>query len=188
MKSNKNFKRTFATIALTALLTATAFSLAGCWWTIPGESIDDFWYATVEKGSDGKYIMIWGLTDDGIELSKTQTEAVIPNKISGYPVKILYAGSETLYGKTKHLSAKLGSLKKITIEPYVRIEDNFFGDNELSVVELKSEKYNKDEEYYKFEDPFGYRGGIVLIVPDNWIKIFTMTEYLRNRKSLTAVL
>jgi hypothetical protein len=104
MKKNKNFKRILIIAALVMVLSAVAFSLNGCFPSEKkGKSIDGFWHATVESDGGEKYIRIWGLTDKGIELSETQTEAVIPETIGGYPVKVLEAPCEIDYGKTKYI-------------------------------------------------------------------------------------
>jgi hypothetical protein len=162
MKKHKNFKRILRIAVLVMLLSAAAFSLNGCFPSeTMGKSIDDFWHATVESDGGEKYVRIWGLTDKGIELSETQTEATIPETIGGYPVKYLKAAWFTNCGMyDDNHAARLGFLKRLTIEPCVRIGENFFGDNELDVIELKNEGK------YMFYGNFGYQRDSVLLIPD----------------------
>jgi hypothetical protein len=153
------------------------FSLAGCFPSEKkGKSIDDFWYATVENDGGEKYVRIWGLTNSGIKLSETQTEATIPETIGGYPVKHLkMEWFINIEGYKNVRAAGLGSLKRLIIEPCVRIGENFFGDNELDLIELKSEEQYKFEPelYGAFGKPGSKTQHIIVLVSDNNTGIYT---------------
>ncbi|MDR1905609.1 MAG: hypothetical protein LBQ27_01660 [Clostridiales bacterium] len=182
MKKRASFKKMLAMAAVMALLATMTFTLAGCLLggERRGESIDDFWYATVVKDSGGDYVRIWGLTENGVKLSETQTEAVIPETIGGYPVKYLKGAHYILFGKPNDSPAELGQLKRIIIEPCVKIGRNFFETSILDVLEFKS------EEEYEIDHIWGEYGRyIIMIVPDNIDSSYTNDHRMTFKKSET---
>jgi hypothetical protein len=115
-----------------------AVALSGCEIGKKGPTIDKYWYATVEKDKEGeKYVRIWGLTNEGIKASKTETHAVLPEEIGGYPVKILDAFRTMLFSDATTKSADLGDLTKITIEGEVSVAEAFFRNTKIMFIEIK---------------------------------------------------
>jgi hypothetical protein len=98
-------------------------------------SIDKYWDATITSDSNGKYVHVYGATKAG----QKQEELFLPATMKGYPVKIL-EGHMKWFSDDLSLEAKLGDVKRITIEGSVTIKDGFFEDNKLDYIEFLSEE------------------------------------------------
>ncbi|MDR3293079.1 MAG: hypothetical protein LBT20_03125, partial [Clostridiales bacterium] len=136
----KNAAKKICLICLaTMVLFGIVFALSSC--ESKGKKIDhEIWDVTVLKDRNGeKYARIWGLNEKGIKQSKENTEAIIPETIGGYPVKVLDAFQKTWPSDITDKPAKLGELTKITIEASVTIDHYFFKESNIITIEFANE-------------------------------------------------
>jgi hypothetical protein len=159
----KNVAKKMCLLCLMVMLfSMSAFALSGCFLDSRGKKIDhEIWDATILGKGNETHVRIWGLNKKGLELSKTQTEAVIPETIGGYPVKILDNYRPKWPPENDSAHAELGGLTKITITTSVTIDHHFFGDSNITVLEFTNEKPSILKEI-----GHGKHGSFLYIVPE----------------------
>ncbi|MDR3293081.1 MAG: hypothetical protein LBT20_03135 [Clostridiales bacterium] len=160
----KNAAKKICLICLaTMFLFGIVFTLSSC--ESKGKKIDhEIWDVTVLKDRNGeKYARIWGLNEKGIKQSKENTEAIIPETIGGYPVKVLDNYRSTwppVGGEEK--AAKLGELTKIKIEANVTIDHYFFEESKVYMLEFTSKSPSTLKNMAS-----NINGSIICIVPED---------------------
>jgi hypothetical protein len=124
-------KRRIATVGvLILLLIGTVGALSSC----VTKSIDNVWIAKLEtdKSSDtGKSVTISGVMPKYLN----QRELVIPERIGGHPVKKLFKFRQ-LFTDASSGSARLGELRRLTIEASVEIVGQFFNESKVCLIEF----------------------------------------------------
>ncbi|MDR3292640.1 MAG: hypothetical protein LBT20_00885 [Clostridiales bacterium] len=119
-------------------------------------SIDKYWDATITSDSNGKYVHVYGATKAG----QKQEELFLPATMKGYPVKIL-EGSKRWAFDADTYEAKLGNVKRITIEGSVTIKTSYFANCQVDYLEFLSSEPPILGNIWDFN-----RSKIIIIVPE----------------------